>query len=244
MLRELSTWTAQYPQSNWAATTGSPSNRLVLDIDLPTNGHAADQDGRGWLEAMKQEHGVEWLDTPQVLTPSGGVHLHFAWPQAVPYVKSRNTVNAVAPGVHIKASGGYVAVPPSKVLLPDGVEASYTWRWKESAAPSAVPDWLLPLLLSESDRAAGPALPESEKPGRTVVISPDGRIGRGSRHMSLFYAASGLRSAGATEAEMLEKLWPWNESVLDPPLDPKDFARQVHGAAKYARGRRALIGGR
>jgi|SRR5215203_5648825 len=74
--------------------TGPVSGVLVLDVD----------DAEGEAVLRKYGHPV----TPMARTPSGGMHLYFKHPEH--HVRTRIKV---APGLDVKASGGYAVAPPS-----------------------------------------------------------------------------------------------------------------------------------
>jgi hypothetical protein len=87
---------------NWSARligvpTGSRSGIAVLDID-PRNG------GDDWLKA----HARRLPYTRCHLTRSGGVHLLFKTDGAI-----RNSANLIAPGVDVRATGGYIVWWPA-----------------------------------------------------------------------------------------------------------------------------------
>jgi hypothetical protein len=239
ILGELGEWSALFPGCNYAMACAE-SQRIVVDVDVPGNGHL--EDGRPWVERMRQEHGDSFLDTCQVQTPSGGVQFHYAWPPGIPKIVSRNGANAFVPGVDIRASGGYALVPPSKIIMSDGTVGTYNWVWKEpsfQSQPIAPPDWLLELLLTPSGSS-----PNGRRHLLPEKYDADGKVRPGNRHCSLFRAACRYRSRGLTEAEMLERCWQLNVSSFEPPLSFEDCVRQVHGAAKYPPGPRITCGGR
>jgi hypothetical protein len=104
--------------------TGPLSGILVLDVDGP----------EGEAELKKHGHPI----TPMVRTASGGLHLYFKHPDT-----DIRTGIRVAPGLDVKASGGYVVAPPS--VGPNG--KPYEWLVSlEDVEPAEPPDWLMGLL--------------------------------------------------------------------------------------------------
>ncbi len=104
--------------------TGPLSGILVLDVDGP----------EGEAELKKHGHPV----TPMVRTAGGGLHLYFKHPD-----KDIRTGIRVAPGLDVKASGGYVVAPPSVG------ENGKPYEWVvglEDAEPADPPEWLLKIL--------------------------------------------------------------------------------------------------
>lgn len=114
-------WEQRFPRANWGIATGKPWRRgwlLVVDID-PRN------DGDTSFASLEALHGPI-VDTPRVLTGGGGVHHYLVAP--VPVASS-----VLAPGVDLKASGGYVVAPPS-------IHASgRRYAWDAGAHPADVP---------------------------------------------------------------------------------------------------------
>ena len=128
---ELGSWS----WSGVGIVTGRLSGILVLDVDGP----------EGEVELQKRGHPV----TPMVRTASGGLHLYFKHPNH--YVR---TGIRVAPGLDVKASGGYVVAPPSV-----GANGK-TYEWivsTDDAELADPPDWLMGLL--ERERPKDPAGP-------------------------------------------------------------------------------------
>jgi hypothetical protein len=99
----IAEWWRRWPLANVAMRTGRASGLWVLDVDTYRGGDVT-------LAALEREHGA-LPPTPRVHTPQGGVHLYFRMPaQNIP---SRSDV---APGIDVRADGGYVLVPPSRGL--------------------------------------------------------------------------------------------------------------------------------
>lgn len=91
-----------YPESLIAIPTGATTGLLVVDLDC--------KDDRNGLEEFARILGKEFeLSVPTVRTPSGGLHLYFAHPG----IKVTSNAGKIAPGIDIRADGGYIIVPPS-----------------------------------------------------------------------------------------------------------------------------------
>jgi hypothetical protein len=93
----ITDWWTQHPNAN----IGSPTTwSSVLDVDPRHGGDVA-------LAELEQQH-APLPDTPEVLTGGGGRHVKF---KSVPGLASSS--GRVGPGLDIKATGGYVLLPPS-----------------------------------------------------------------------------------------------------------------------------------
>jgi putative DNA primase/helicase len=190
---ELGAWA----WSGVGIVTGELSGVLVLDVDGP----------EGEAELRKHGHPA----TPMVRTPSGGLHLYFKHP-----ARPVNTSIRVAPGLDVKASGGYVVAPPS--LGPNG--KPYEWIVPpEEAELADPPEWLMRLL--ERQRSRAPAGPVGE------------RIPSGQRNKVLASIAGTMRRRGMGEAEILAALEVANAQRCKPPLEAAEVAKIAASVARY-----------
>lgn len=190
---ELRSWA----WSGVGIVTGPVSGVLVLDVDGP----------EGETELNKYGHPA----TPMARTPSGGMHLYFKHPEH--HVRTRIKV---APGLDVKASGGYVVAPPSVG------ENNRAYEWilsPEEAELADPPEWLMRLL--ERERAKGPAAPVGE------------RIPPGKRNDVLASLAGSMRRRGMGEAEILAALQVTNEQRCQPPLEGEEVEKIAASVARY-----------
>jgi Bifunctional DNA primase/polymerase, N-terminal len=90
------------PRGMLAIRTGAASGLVVVDVDPAKGGMAslADLTTRGFTPR-----------TRYVRTGSDGLHLYYRHPG--PHLKIPGSQSKLAPGIDIKADGGYVAAPPS-----------------------------------------------------------------------------------------------------------------------------------
>jgi len=190
---ELCSWS----WSGVGIVTGHLSGVLVLDVDGP----------EGEAELQKHGHPV----TPMVRTQSGGLHLYFKHPE-----HHVGTGIRVAPGLDVKAGGGYVVAPPS--VGPNG--EPYEWIVSpEEAELAEAPAWLIDLL--ERERPKGPAGPVGE------------RIPEGRRNKDLASIAGTMRRRGMGEAEILAALRVANEQRCEPPLEAGEVEKIAASVARY-----------
>jgi putative DNA primase/helicase len=177
--------------------TGPVSGVLVLDVDGP----------KGEEELRKHGHPV----TPLVRTASGGLHLYFRHPEQLVKTGIR-----VAPGLDVKAAGGYVVAPPS--LGANG--KPYEWIVSpEDAQLADPPEWLLEIL--GRGRPKGPAGPVGE------------RIPPGRRNRELTSLAGTMRRRGMGEKEILAALRVANEQRCQPPLEVEEVEKIAASVARY-----------
>ena len=190
---ELRSWS----WSGVGIVTGRVSGVLVLDVD----------GAEGEAELRKRGH----EPTPMVRTASGGLHLYFKHPD-----RHVRTGIRVAPGLDVKAAGGYVVAPPSV-----GANGRlYEWLVSpEGTALADPPTWLLALL--DRERPKGPAGPVGE-----LILS-------GGRNKALTSYAGTMRRRGASEAEILAALQVANAQRCQPPLDALEVEKIAASVAQY-----------
>ena len=190
---ELESWS----WSGVGIVTGPISGVLVLDVDGPEG------------EAELKKHGHE--ATPTVRTASGGLHLYFKHP-----AQPVRTGIRVAPGLDVKAAGGYVVAPPS--VGSNG--KPYKWLVSPADAELADPPaWVLALL--DRERPKGPAGAVGE------------RIPAGGRNKALTSYAGTMRRRGASEAEILAALQVANGQRCEPPLEAEEVEKIAASVARY-----------
>ena len=100
---QIERWARCYPRARVAIPTGRATSRVVVDFDPKTGGLESHHD-------LQSRHGP-FAQTVTSTTPSGGFHLHFAYPLGVHRVPC--STSKIASGVDIRADGGYAVVPPS-----------------------------------------------------------------------------------------------------------------------------------
>src|SRR5215213_9907646 len=190
---ELNAWR----WSGVGIVTGPVSGVLVLDVDGT----------EGEDELQKYGHPV----TPMVRTANGGLHLYFKHPE-----QHVRTGIRVAPGLDVKASGGYVVAPPS--LGPNG--RPYEWIVSPEEADLAEPPrWLMNLLAEERSKGPAPLVGE--------------RIPSGKRNDALASLAGTMRRRGMGEAEILAALQVANEQRCQPPLATREVEKIAASVARY-----------
>lgn len=127
-------WWQRWPEANVALATGAESGVFAVDID-----RRSDKDGMLWYDAISSE----LPDGPKQITPSGGLHLLFAYPATG---KIKQSSDAIYRGVDVRSDNGYIIVEPSS-----HVSGQYMWEDHplEFEAPPA-PQWLLDRVTTEA----------------------------------------------------------------------------------------------
>lgn len=188
-------WWSLFPDANIGLRTGA--GLAVVDVD-PRNG--------GTVPNLP--------DTLKVRTPAGGWHFYYSVDVPV-----RCSSGKVAPGVDIKADGGYVLAPPSR-----RADGEYVWMGGTLAV--ADPSLLDPQRRAESE----PPIGGSARPLNWTPWEPRETVREGERHDELTSWAGYLRAQAMEYEEILEVLEEVNET-FQPPLEDQ---RELTGIARWA----------
>ena len=111
---QIEKWFNQHPDCAWGTPTSS--EYAVTDIDIKHNGDVT------WGKLISQ-HGP-LPPCPSVQTGSGGWHYVMRFP-----IGTGTSQNRVGQGIDIKAEGGYVIIPPSRIHDPEGRHVQ-AYRWE------------------------------------------------------------------------------------------------------------------
>ncbi len=125
-------WWTRWPSANIGAPTGDGMGLWVLDID-------PDKGGRASLAELEAKYGAI-PPTIEAFTGGGGTHFYFAHAEGAG-IRNRT---AIAPGIDVRGTGGYIILPPSNHV------AGYRYRWVrhfDTCEAADAPDWLLSLVI-------------------------------------------------------------------------------------------------
>jgi hypothetical protein len=130
--QQIQMWWSQHPTANIGLATGERSGVIVLDIDPP----------EGYYSLKRLQSSYSPLpDTRKSGTANKGLHYFFEYPNDGHTYKNDVGLNGLE-GVDIRATGGYVVLPPSKLY------GRLSYKWGNPDAPiAALPIWLRDLML-------------------------------------------------------------------------------------------------
>jgi hypothetical protein len=94
-------WFGKWENANLAIAMGGVLRLIALDSDPRNGGDASVYD-------LVEAHGEAWLATHTVRTGGGGNHFLYRLPEGIEVHKGK-----IAPGIDVKAAGGYLVAPPS-----------------------------------------------------------------------------------------------------------------------------------
>lgn len=168
------TW-ARQPYNVGIAT--GPARLAVLDLDMPKPGEIPPpewnrpgiNDGADVLAALCDQHGQPLaLETFQVRTRRGGLHLYYTAPEGTTLTNTQGSLGWL---IDTRSTGGYVVGPGSRVTATDGPG---TYHVINAAPPAPLPSWL-------ADQLTPAPLPE-QRPVTVTLTSTD-------RHSAYLQAA-------------------------------------------------------
>jgi len=238
--QQIAAWAKEYPGCNWGMPTGEVSGEAVLDLDAK-NG----LDGPGWWRDQQDLHGR--VDTKEIITPTGGLHLYFLQPVGV---RLKSTASIIAPGVDTRTTGGFVVVPPSSI---DGVP----YEVVKDVPVTEMPPWLLAIWPKVGERRPTIATlkgwrPEQEpsvfagtilqKTGSTGTSVSAGQLSsntttltlpEGQRNTGLTSVAGSLWNKCGNVSELAELLLTHNQLWCVPPLDTAEVLGIVESVSRY-----------
>lgn len=193
-------WWARWPEANIG---GATVGKLVFDADSDEGQAALIPHVRGRMS---------WRTTT-------GRGRHYIYRDPSGKARPTNKPLPELPDVHVRATGGYVILPPSRHRL------GGRYQWEVAPADVALadaPDSLLKLLAAPT---ADPA-PRDEPP------ADDGPIPHGHRATALTSMAGTLHADGTPPGRILAHLVEVNAARCQPPLREADVVAIVRSVTK------------
>lgn len=204
----ITEWWTRWPGALIGMPTGLATRIIVLDVDVK-NGH----DGEGSLFQL-QEQNQRLPETIEVLTPSGGRHLHFAHPGThIPC-----SAGKLGDGLDVRGDGGYIILPPSRIG-----DRRYEYEASNLESPAQIPAWLADLVVVNSKIRESAYTPPGVTPAGVPV---------GMRNSELFRYACSLRARGLGEQEAATLLRDFAARSI-PPLPEREVAAVLRSAWRY-----------
>src|SRR5712691_5290423 len=134
---QIQAWWTTHPTANIGLATGERSGIIVLDID-PPEGHFS-------LKELQNTY-TPLPDTRRSRTANKGLHFFFRYPNDGNTYKNAVGLHGMV-GVDVRANGGYVVLPPSKLY------GRLSYLWGNPDTPIApLPMWLRDMLLAAQQK--------------------------------------------------------------------------------------------
>jgi hypothetical protein len=201
----IEAWWRTDPNYNVAIATGMISKVFVVDIDGP--------DAEAELRKLEEQHGT--LPPSVEVITARGRHIYFCMPD----IDLRNSTSKIAPGIDVRATGGYVLTPPS--IHPTG--RRYCWSVDTAHVLAPAPRWLLAKIAPAA--SGNGATPPSA--WRELIKG----VPEGARDTSATKLAGYLLRRHVDPLVTLELLHMWNETRCAPPLPAADIEKVVNSIA-------------
>lgn len=216
-------WTA-VPDANIAMPTGKVGTFNTFDVlDIDFRG---DKNGYDVLHELI-DNGLEEHALAMIETPSGGRHIYF---------KGSHQRSSKISGrmVDFKAYGGYVLVPPSEVVQPDGLRP-YLMRAdvSDAAYETATPlNWKKVQEIYPQQPFGTLHEHEDKQYSVEYLLKWLGGQGEGNRNNALHWAVCRAIEAGQTE------FYDFSYRALEIGLDPEEVEKTINSAiATYSKKR-------
>lgn len=134
---------------------------VVIDIDVKKG-----IDGKLTLQALESQHG-KLPPTLTVSTPSGGIHLYYRYPDNMTISsKAGKLGDTKTPNIDVRADGGYVVAPPSKLDAsadPSGKIVSGEYAIQQKRPIADLPSAWLALLAGRDTHQPTPSHPPKSR---------------------------------------------------------------------------------
>lgn len=217
-------WWDTWPQANIAVAFNRWSGMVCIDVDTPEHGEGHG-DGRSALAQWEQENG-KLPETVTDITPTGGKHLYYRWPEGEPWPTQYQNDKV---GIDLR-SKGYALAPPS--IHP---ETGQTYEWSIS------PDDVDVAVADANTVAFVLACSPKPEPEGEHAIQPSGfelpeEVNEGARDDTLFKYCCSLRQKGLERPQILTMAREYNRTCCKPPMEPEIVEQKVDQACQYRKG--------
>ena len=201
-------WWHEWPNANVGIATGATSGFFALDVD-------GEEGEKSLRELGRAERGA---------TRNRRVNNRWRWPAPFfrwPGRAIKNKV-ALAPGLDIRADGGYIVAPPSNHIS----GRQYMWKHLDEAPLAEAPIWLIKILSEDKTYNT------NGKPKATDLVLEG--VPKGARDTTLFRYACRLRAQGLKREEA-EILILQAAAKCKPPFPPNEALNKVASAWRYSK---------
>lgn len=208
-------WWHKWPDASVLIRTGKVGDRYLVVLDVDPK-----HDGEENLAKLIVEH-EELPETPRTITGGDGSHI-FMWSKH-PVKSSVGSHGGIAPGLDVRAVGGYVIAAPSRH------ESGREYDWDAGAHPAEIPLAEAPAWFVAVAGLAGERVKVKPSDVQGAEIA---EIFEGGRNAALFKIACAIRRPGVGERAILASLRIINDERCRPPLDDWEIEKIARSAAR------------
>lgn len=178
-----------YPDiTSYAINTGE-SGLVVIDCDMNNNNNGTDG-VRAFLNLIGENDENGFIDTLTVATPNGGLHFYFKNPTGATI---KNSVSKLLPSVDVRAEGGYIVGPGSKVKNDKGEVVEYTIE-DGSTEIADLPDWLRDKLFNLTAKDTEPK-PQKEVNKKDTIKEVASKSSEAEKRLALYWAKEKMNAS-------------------------------------------------
>lgn len=206
-------WWRRWPDAGVGVPTGAASGMFALDVDKRHGGDKA-------LATLEAENSA----LPPTLTheTGDGCHKIFKYQGDV---RLTNSTGGLPDGLDVRAEGGYIVMPPT--LHPSGK----SYKKLNDLPPAVPPEWLLSLLLMDTNRAETNLRPQTTGEAGTSHLIPYRQ-----RNKTLFKIACAVRGQGGELSDVERAVFEAYDKRCEkfPPMDDAELRKIALSAMRYS----------
>jgi len=199
---EITEWSYQFPTCGIGLTTGRKQNLVVIDIDVKSGGMES-------AKKLAEEYGVRLTDdTTVVESPSTGIHIWSEYPEE----GLASSASVLAPGIDIRADGGFIVVPPTK-----------GYRYLSDTPLKKLPEFItLRLSSTQPEQISNP-----DEPSPLIPV--------GQRNDRIYRFARSIERPIKGDRELMRGiLQVFNESKLETPLPQSELDTVIQSISSHS----------
>jgi putative DNA primase/helicase len=208
---QVEKWIQAFGDINFGAVCGSISGIFVIDIDVK-----GDEDGMSeWIDFVTGIDASEWSNTYTVVTPSGGRHIYYQWPEI--FGEEFTNIPGFLHSVEARGNRHGVLLPGSRCS--HGREYTVEKDMPIADAPKLIVERISSFILEKGISKSEPNF------GRTLI--------EGARNTGLASMAGTYRRRGMDRDEILTNLRVDNRDRCVPPLPDDEIISIAKSIANY-----------
>lgn len=213
-------WWKENTNANIGIPTGKENGIVVIDFDTKEEEGFYAEDS---IAVLEEKLGT-LTDTWQAITPGGGYHYFYKYPEGYDIGRS---IGKLYPHVDILGNDGYVVAHPSVRIT------GRSYEWEAEHTPSDIPLAELPARWLEAILNLKEETSGQEASGNNSAFTLPDIIPEGQRNDTLFRYACSLRARGRKASFILSELQTVNRERCEAPMAEKELTTIFDQAMGY-----------